>query len=475
MNQIFRKKTLPYRRIEDLSIIHVGEQRVFLNGSSTIIWNLIDGKSDTREIAERLIQQGHNFQNPFEQLAEKTSEFLNTLFNLKLLDLVQEGATIQSDSPYVNGRSAGAASTVPMVKPAQDICMTAPKRKHEFSTPQLDDHVSRSIEDTFQDLYWEHYYIQKMHLELTYRCNFRCIQCYNTTHAGTDTELRPEQWVSILKQLAEMGCHTVTMTGGEVFVRKDALEILQAACDFGFTVRINTNGSLLDETLIHKMEPMRPFLQGFDISFYGATPQVHDTLARRMGAYQNTLRAVRLLKAANINLSAKFITMRDNFEGIEKWEKDMHDLGVRYVVAQAPLIPRTNRDSSPMVQILTDEQFKRLLEIHPTGETDGAHFCRPGHIRGAITPDGYVSPCEWLTDFKFGNLKERSLREIWYAKETEEFRAIFEEPSECPSCELRPGCSRCPARSYLETGHLQQCAPSPRHFAEIRKEVGRLH
>jgi radical SAM protein with 4Fe4S-binding SPASM domain len=476
MNQIFRKKILPYRRIEDLSIIHVGEQRVFLNDSSTMIWELIDGKRDAREIAGRLIQEGHNFQNPFEQLAGKTSDFLDTLFRLKLLDRIQGDGIIEAASPRPNGHIGGAVSPAPMVKPAQDICMTAPKRKSKFSTPQLEaEQAPRTMEDAFQELYWEHYYIQKMHLELTYRCNFRCIQCYNTTHAGTDTELRLEEWVSVLKQLSEMGCHTATMTGGEVFVRKDALEILRAACDFGFTIRINTNGSLLDEAMIRKMEPMKPFLQGFDISFYGATPQVHDTLARRLGAYQSTLRAVRLLKAADMNLVAKFITMRDNFDGMEKWENDMRDLGVKYVVAQAPLIPKTNRDTSPMVQILTDEQFKHLLEIHPTGETDGAHFCRPGHIRGAITPDGFVSPCEWLTGFKFGNLKDRSLREIWYAKETEDFRAIFEEKSECPSCELRPGCSRCPARSYLETGNLLHCAPSPRHFAEIRKEIGLLH
>jgi len=72
-----------------------------------------------------------------------------------------------------------------------------------------------------------------------------------------------------------------------------------------------------------------------------------------------------------------------------------------------------------------------------------------------------------LTDFKLGNLKHHSLHDIWYSKEYQEFRGIFEEESECPSCELRPGCSRCPARSYLETGHLQQCAPVARHFADL--------
>jgi radical SAM protein with 4Fe4S-binding SPASM domain len=310
-----------------------------------------------------------------------------------------------------------------------------------------------------------------MHLELTYRCNFRCIQCYNTTHAGTETEMTTGEWSRTLAQMAELGCHTVTFTGGEVFVRKDAVDILQAACNNGFSFRINTNGSLINEALLQRLEPMRPFLQSFDVSFYGATPQVHDTLARRMGAYAATLRAVRLLIEGKWNVVTKFVTMRDNFTGIAKWKQDMRELDVRHSVSNGTLIPRTDRSAAPLVQLLTDEQYKLLLDETPIDENAGAHFCRPGQIRGAVTPDGSVSPCEWLTDFKFGNLREQPLRDIWFSPASQSFRSIFEEESECPSCELRPGCSRCPAHSYLETGNLLKCAPNPRHFAELYQQT----
>jgi radical SAM protein with 4Fe4S-binding SPASM domain len=267
-----------------------------------------------------------------------------------------------------------------------------------------------------------------------------------------------------------MGCHSVTFTGGEVFVRKDAVEILKAASRNGFSFRINTNGSLINEAMLQKIEPLRPFVQSFDVSFYGATPQVHDTLARRVGGYQATLQAVKLLAEAKLNLMTKFITLKDNFDGLSKWNDDMLKLGVRHVVGTGTLIPQTNRDTAPLVQLLTDAQYGELMELQPTRDS-GAHFCRPGQIRGAITPDGHVSPCEWLTDFKFGNLREQSLKEIWHSSKSEEFRKIFLEDSECPSCELRPGCSRCPAHSYLETGNLLHCAPTPRHYAELHKQA----
>lgn len=338
-------------------------------------------------------------------------------------------------------------------------------------TPKFAADQASSVESQVNQLYWQNHYIQKMHIELTYRCNFRCVHCYNTTHGGAATELTTEDWFDAFDQLADMGCCLLTLTGGELFVRKDVVPIIQHACDRHFTLRLNTNGSLIDEKMMEKLEPMRPFLQSFDVSFYGADEKAHDTLAQRPGSYNNTMRAIRLLSEAKYNLVAKFVTMRDNFDGIEKFEDDMTRLGIRHVVHTGSLIPQTDRNTKPLVQILTDTQYRKLVSARGSVKHSSPGTCKPGHVRGAITPDGHISPCEWLTDFKYGNLREQSLRDIWYSSGFLEFRKVFEEESECPPCSLRPGCDRCPAHSYLETGSLLKCAPIQRHNAEIFQEV----
>jgi radical SAM protein with 4Fe4S-binding SPASM domain len=467
MESVFVKKVLPYRQIEDLAIAHRGEQRIFFNEGGTAIWGLLDGKRTPGDIACILAERNIGTKGLPEGNA-KVSQFLTTLSRLGLVKEVHQNGSVQGTQFATGVGSREPSLADGAIRPLQDVCVTVRKASGAFSIKsETGEGTPPKIEDRFNDLYWEKLYIQKMHLELTYRCNFRCIQCYNTTHAGTESELTLAEWRSVLEQLAALGCHSVIFTGGEVFVRKDAVDILQVACDNRFSFRINTNGSLIDEGLIQRLEPMRPFLQSFDISFYGATPRVHDTLARRLGAYQATLRAVRLLAEAKMSLATKFVTMRDNFDGLAKWKSDMRELGVKHGLAMGTLIPRTDRNTAPLVQLLTDDQYKDLLAAERVDETTGAHFCRPGQIRGAITPDGGVSPCEWLTDFKFGNLRQGLLRDIWHSQESQSFRSIFEEDSDCPSCELRPGCSRCPAHSYLETGNLLHCAPSPRHYAEI--------
>jgi radical SAM protein with 4Fe4S-binding SPASM domain len=160
-------------------------------------------------------------------------------------------------------------------------------------------------------------------------------------------------------------------------------------------------------------------------------------------------------------------------EGIPIFEQEMRNMKARFMVSSGALLPRTDRNESPLVQILTDEQYARLIATRPKSACSplGAELkrCQPGHVRGAISPDGSVSPCELLTDFKLGNLKHQTLRDIWYSSPFLNFRKTFEADSECASCGLNSSCQRCPATSYLETGHLLHCAPVPRHYAALHQ------
>lgn len=458
MDPIFCRKSLPHRTIENYTVILSSRDQMFLNKTGTMIWQLLANKTTARSIAEAVVGQFALHQISFSDVLTDVERFVETLYQRGLA--YKDGELIKLPTPNAGSDAAivdGPAVGSPAIRSVQEECMTPDIKKER-----------RSIADYVEQLYWDKSYIYKMHMELTYRCNFKCVQCYNTTHTGAETEMTLKQWESCLQQLAGMGCYLLTFTGGEVFVRKDAVDILQLACDHGFSFRISTNGSLIDEKLMQRLLPMSDFLQGVDVSFYGADPQSHDTISCRHGAHEQTLRAVTLLAEANVGLLAKFITLRDNFEGIPEFERMMRRLGVKYAISTESLIPRTDGNTSPLIQLLTDQQYKRLIATQNIGVGSGrSQACKPGHIRGAVTPDGFVSPCEWLTDFKLGNLKEHSLKEIWYGDKFLAFRKVFEQESECPSCSLKSGCRRCPAHSYLETGNLLSCAPIQRHNAEL--------
>src|SRR5262245_22802668 len=232
MNAVFARKLVPFRRIENLAIAHRGSQRIFFNESATAIWNLLDGRRTVEDVARALIDAPTlSPPPPLAHVTTSVDRLLTNLARLKLVEPMTEDGDARIEIAEVIASSHGAIAS-------QDACATPRNSVGALSVRSTDGSDSdkpRTIEDRFNDLYWDKCYIQKMHLELTYRCNFRCIQCYNTTHAATDREMSVAEWQSVIEQLAALGCHSATFTGGEVFVRKDAVDILRAACDQTFS------------------------------------------------------------------------------------------------------------------------------------------------------------------------------------------------------------------------------------------------
>ena len=86
-------------------------------------------------------------------------------------------------------------------------------------------------------------------IEVTQRCNNRCIHCYNNLPVGDQKagrkELNLDEHRRILDQVAAAGCLWLLLTGGEVFVRNDFLDIYTYAKHKGFLITLFTNGTLI--------------------------------------------------------------------------------------------------------------------------------------------------------------------------------------------------------------------------------------
>lgn len=82
-----------------------------------------------------------------------------------------------------------------------------------------------------------------LRIGLTSRCNIRCKYCLPAGPQGVITQATYAELVEVLRASYEVGIRRVHYTGGEPTVRKDFLDILQAAKDIGFTQQIvTTNG-----------------------------------------------------------------------------------------------------------------------------------------------------------------------------------------------------------------------------------------
>lgn len=116
--------------------------------------------------------------------------------------------------------------------------------------------------------------------ELTGRCNLNCKMCY--VHEQKNVlkmkrkELSVDEWMKIAEQAKEAGLLYLLLTGGEVMIREDFIELYEKLSRMGFRLVINTNGSLMTpqiEDCFRRNPPAR-----VNVSVYGASDETYEAL-----------------------------------------------------------------------------------------------------------------------------------------------------------------------------------------------------
>jgi radical SAM protein with 4Fe4S-binding SPASM domain len=129
--------------------------------------------------------------------------------------------------------------------------------------------------------------------KITARCNLRCSFCQYWRMQERD-ELTTDECRRILAELAASGCVKVHFSGGEATLRKDVFQLLAFAAGMGMKANITTNGTLLNEARAREL--VEAGTHGVSLSLDGPDAKCHDALRGVPGAFDRTVRAVRLLQ-----------------------------------------------------------------------------------------------------------------------------------------------------------------------------------
>src|ERR1700730_14989972 len=116
-------------------------------------------------------------------------------------------------------------------------------------------------------------------LDLTYRCNERCVHCYldHDDHG----EMTTAEIKHLLDEMAEAGVFILTLSGGEIFLRKDFFDILEYARDLTFCIKLKTNAVLIREAQAAQLRDLG--VQSIQVSIYSHRPEVHDAITKVPG------------------------------------------------------------------------------------------------------------------------------------------------------------------------------------------------
>jgi MoaA/NifB/PqqE/SkfB family radical SAM enzyme len=150
-------------------------------------------------------------------------------------------------------------------------------------------------------------------------------------------ELSKEEHFRVLDQLVEMGTFWLLYSGGEIFARKDFLEIYTYAKHNGFLITLFTNGILINERIADHLLEWPPF--SIEITLYGRTKATYEALTGIPGSYERCLHGIELLRARGLPLKLKTVPTTINKHEVFSMKRFAEEeLG-----ASSSLIPRSTR------------------------------------------------------------------------------------------------------------------------------------
>ncbi|MCL5023991.1 MAG: radical SAM protein [Nitrospirae bacterium] len=304
-------------------------------------------------------------------------------------------------------------------------------------------------------------------LEVTYRCNLRCVHCY----LGTRTE-RQERGSremsagvisSLIEEITDAGCLNLLLTGGEPLLRDDFPAIYRHAKEKGLLVTVFSNGTLVTEGIVALFRELPPF--EVEISLYGATAGTYESVTRVPGSYEKCLLGIQRLVDAGIKVNLKTILMTLNSREFFAMEDIARKFGARFRF-DAAISPGIEGDKAPLSLRVSPEEavalefsdgkrvhdWKRFFEESKgRGLVDCLYGCSAGVTGFHVDPEGYLQPCMMTFDVRY-NLRGKRFLSGWNAIIARLKDKKAHPDFVCRGCKKINLCGYCPGFFKLENG-----------------------
>jgi MoaA/NifB/PqqE/SkfB family radical SAM enzyme len=140
-------------------------------------------------------------------------------------------------------------------------------------------------------------------LRISKRCNLSCTFCYQADSLNKKelNHLSLDEWEKILDQLPKNTI--IDITGGETFIAKNFVEVLELILERGFRTSLITNGSYPNEQIISSL--VKNKLYFFMISVDGLE-KTHNSIRGNKKSFQNICKTIETLESEKKKRSSKF-------------------------------------------------------------------------------------------------------------------------------------------------------------------------
>ena len=328
-------------------------------------------------------------------------------------------------------------------------------------------------------------------IAVTYRCNLACSFCYagcgtaDASPGNARRERHRHEWkfwrnwpwwqrrfpprdplrremtakevLTVIDQLAEVGkVPSVSFTGGECTLRPELPQFIAHARQLGMRVNIITNGVVCSSrAYVDKL--VAAGLTSAQVSLSGPSPDVHDHLAHRAGAFRKTVQGICHLRDAGLHVHTNTTICEENAQYLCEiidlaQSLDLPHVSMNQIIPTGtPNLPRHEKLKVSYSRIghyvlQAQEHAQRVgIEFHWYSPTPFCIFNPIAHGLGNkgcaacdglvhVSPSGEVLPCSSFAR-GVGNLLEQGFEKVWFGKDAQYYKQKRAAHPICQRCE----------------------------------------
>ena len=294
--------------------------------------------------------------------------------------------------------------------------------------------------------------------EMTYRCNFRCVYCYQPIHLKQDhfNELTQQDIAAMIEDFANSGVFFLSITGGECTLSPNFSYVIQCARINFMDVTVLTNGMAFTPAMIEFLAEQH--VSEVIVSIYGSSAGEYECFTRSSSAFPLVINNIIRLRDAGVRVIAKVIVTSAQEKTFHETLAMLTDLGVMTKVSYY-ITPAMNGDHYPFEYKVPTE---RLAELRRAGliHKIGKRACTAGSLKFRVNPEGLVTVCE-LERTPLGNVREQKILTILTSEKTQAVKATLSKASAYVAGNPEIGLPPCPALSKIESPEGSYEAQSP--------------
>lgn len=330
------------------------------------------------------------------------------------------------------------------------------------------------------------YQLKNVIFEIQKRCNLDCVYCYNHWKGSDDGIRYPErglyrQALKTLKRLFKISdVARFSFSGGEPFLFERLHELALYCRMKKSAVNIITNGNASKKGDYALFRDIGVGL--FELPLQSRDPEVHDRMAGKKGAWNNSVDSLTELKNLAMTVAVVVVLTQYNYKNIGDTLRFVSELGIKTVLVNRYNIGGKNRADWKEISLTPDElktAYRTINGLAPElGLKVSSGVCSPlclvnpkefpnisfGYCSDhpeemplALDVFGNVRLCNHSPTI-IGNIHQNDFKEIFTGPAAEKwFGAVLEECEECP--DLRRCKGGCRAASEQLYGDIRKADP----------------